>query len=257
MYYGAVSEIKKEIPAKMSKDKNKEMQIMARLPNATPAQLSEFVRTSGLPENAPSSNAFRMLAHAPAVGAQALRLVLTLLTETELDPRLRELVILRVVQRCNGRYAWVQHAPMAGTVGVTNAQIAALERGEVPADLFEDRERKAFVLADEILETCSAKEVTFAAVHKIFSPREIVELVLLTGYFRMISGLMTTLDVEVESPFGSKVLDLVGKAVRGDETAHAGQRRQQRPPKTRDRVLTQFCALRLRRRDTVTFRNAT
>jgi hypothetical protein len=33
------------------------------------------------------------LAHAPAVGGPVLRLVLALLTETELDPRLRELVI--------------------------------------------------------------------------------------------------------------------------------------------------------------------
>jgi hypothetical protein len=30
-----------------------------------------------------------------------------------------------------------------------------------------------------------------------------VELLLLIGYFRMICGLMTTLEVEVESPFGA------------------------------------------------------
>ena len=35
---------------------------------------------------------------------------------------------------------------------------------------------------------------------------EIVELLLLIGYFRMISGVMTTLDVDVEFPFGAEIL---------------------------------------------------
>jgi alkylhydroperoxidase family enzyme len=81
------------------------------------------VSERGLPENTSSSNAFVVLAHAPVVGAAALRLVLALLTETALDPKLRELVILRVSQRCGGQYAWVQHAAITTTVGVTYAQI--------------------------------------------------------------------------------------------------------------------------------------
>ena len=44
---------------------------MARPSYATEAQLRELIRQSGLPENAPPANAFRMFAHAPAVGACA------------------------------------------------------------------------------------------------------------------------------------------------------------------------------------------
>jgi len=43
----------------------------------------------------------------------------------------------------------------------------------------------------------------------MFSPDEVLELLLLIGYFRMISGVMTTLDVDVESSFGTKIPDLV------------------------------------------------
>ena len=119
---------------------------MAPLCYATEAQLRELIRQSGLPENAPPANAFRMFAQAPAVGAATLRLVFALLTETNLDAKLRELVILRAAQ----------HSPSC--------------------------------------EIC-------------FSPRDVVELLLLIGYFRMICVIMTTLEVEVESPFGAKVLD--------------------------------------------------
>jgi len=132
--------------------------------------------------------------------------------QTDLDPQLRELVILRVAERCRGRYAWVQHAAMAGAAGVSDAQIAALERGETPAALFARRERTAFTFADEVLDTSRSTNETFAAVSKLFSPRQVVELLLLTSYFRMVCGLMTTMDVEVESPFGAKILDLVRDA---------------------------------------------
>jgi 4-carboxymuconolactone decarboxylase len=182
---------------------------MARLPYATTAQFEELMGQSGFPENTPQSNAFSILAHTPAVGGQALRLVLALLTQTELDPKLRELVILRVAQRCDGPYVWVQHVAIAASIGVNEAQIAALEKGEAPANLFTDRERMAFAFTDEVLQTSHSTAAMIATLRELFSPREVVEMLLLIGYFRMISGLMTSLAVEVESPFGVKILDQV------------------------------------------------
>ena len=69
-----------------------------------------------------------------------------------------------------------------------------------------------FAYADEVLDGPRSSDDTFAAVRELFSPRQVVELVLLIGYFRMVCSAMTTLDVEVESPFGAKVLDLVRDA---------------------------------------------
>jgi 4-carboxymuconolactone decarboxylase len=179
---------------------------MARLPYSNMERFPELLGQSGLPENTPAANAFLMFAHAPGVGAATLRLVFALLTETALDPVLRELVILRVSQRCDCQYAWVQHVAIARAAGVKEAQIAALEQGEAPPSLFHERACAAFVLADEILTNCRASDRTFATVRNLFSPREVVELLLLIGYFRMISAVMTSLEVEVESPFGAKVL---------------------------------------------------
>jgi 4-carboxymuconolactone decarboxylase len=192
---------------------------MARLCYASEVQLAELMRQAGLPEGAPSANAFRMFAHTPAVGAATLRLVFALLTETDLDPRLRELVILRIAQRCDCQYAWVQHVAIARGIGVEEAQIAALECGETPLAAFEERVSMAFTLADEVLANGRATDHTFALARNLFSPRELVELLLLIGYFRMICGTMTTLEVEVESPFGAKVLD----SLRDSTPGQAGQ----------------------------------
>ena len=104
---------------------------MARLPYATQTQFAELMHRSGLPESTPVANAFRILAHSQNIGAATLQLVLALLTETVLDPQLRELVILHAAQRCNGQYAGVQHVAIARQVGVSDAQIAAPELRDI------------------------------------------------------------------------------------------------------------------------------
>jgi len=81
---------------------------------------------------------------------------------------------------------------------------------------FTEREPTAFVFADEVLDTCRAADDTFRDVRELLSPRETVELALLIGYFRMISGLMTTLDVDVDAPFGVKLLDLAHDVAPGE-----------------------------------------
>jgi len=186
----------------------KKTAIKPRMSSASRDQIAELLGRSGLPAGTPQTNAFSVLAHAPAIGAQALRLVLALMTETALDPKLRELVILRTVQRCNGQYAWVQHVAIAKSVGVNYGQIMALECGEAPAVLFTQRERTAFRLADDIVDTACATGATLSAIRHEFSEREVVELLLLIGYFRMICGVMSTLEVRIEPPFGLQVLDL-------------------------------------------------
>jgi 4-carboxymuconolactone decarboxylase len=188
---------------------------MARLPYADQAQFAELIRQAAFPENTPPTNAFRMLAHAPAVAAPALRLVAAVLTETDLDSRLRQLVILRVVQRCQARYAWIQHAAIALAVGVSAAQVAALERGDVPAELFTGRECMALAFADEILDGPHVADDTFVCVRAQFSPREVVELLLTVGYFRMIGSLMTTLDIEPDPAWAAQALERERPAARG------------------------------------------
>jgi 4-carboxymuconolactone decarboxylase len=90
---------------------------------------------------------------------------------------------------------------------VTEAQITALEQGDTPKALFDERERAVFALADQVLDTCRADGETFVAVRQLFSSRQVLEVLLLIGYFRMICSVMTTLELEVGPPFGRKIRD--------------------------------------------------
>lgn len=82
-------------------------------------------------------------------------------------------MILHVAQHCECQYAWVQHVAIARGVGVGDALIATLERGEAPANSFDERESMAFILADEVLTQGRAMDDTFAVLRSLFSPREV------------------------------------------------------------------------------------
>ena len=98
-------------------------------PTPTPIRLPEPVRDAlaGLPP----LNIFRMLSHAETALRPFLRFGGAILGRLELDPRLRELAILQVAASTEARYEWVQHVEIGREVGLTDAQIAAVELGDV------------------------------------------------------------------------------------------------------------------------------
>lgn len=100
--------------------------------------------------------------------------------------------------------------------------IAGLERGETLTGPFGNRLRAAFTLADELVESCRCSDATLQSVLEAFSPREVLELLLLIGYYRAMCVLMTTLDVEFDSPFGVKVLEIVRNTVARQGLVHNG-----------------------------------
>lgn len=179
---------------------------MPLLPYGTAEQLSEMLRESPFPDDTHPGNVFRMLAQTPPVGAAALGLIYAVLTETRLDPRIREIAILRVAQRSEAPYAFAQHAAIAASVGVEDPQISALQQGNAPDDLFDQHQRAAIAFADETLDTPHASNETFARLSEHFPPRQITELLLTAGCFRMMSRLVTVLELELEPAFGVDTL---------------------------------------------------
>jgi 4-carboxymuconolactone decarboxylase len=178
---------------------------MARIPYPDPSQSPESVREAlaGLPQ----LNIFRMLAHAETALRPFLRFGGAVLTELQLDPKLRELAILQVAAQAGARYEWVQHAAIARHLGVTDEQIAAVQQGELTAASLNEAERAVLQFSAEVLEGPRVSDPTFAAVSERLSPREIVELLLTVGEYLMLARVMTTLELEIDDAAGSQIVD--------------------------------------------------
>jgi len=121
-------------------------------------------------------NIFRMMAHAEANAIPLMRLGNSILHKQKLSAVNRELLILQAAQLEGGAYEWRQHVPIALGVGVTQAQIDAVERG-------------LLTFGREVVEKVRVGDAAFAGVRKHFSEQEIVEAIIALGFYMMMARL--------------------------------------------------------------------
>jgi len=143
-------------------------------------------------------NIFRTLANHPKLLKRFNVLGGAFMVHGVLPPREREIVVLRVGWNCRSVYEFGQHTVMGRDAGLTDGEIAALAsaRGSGPAWSADDE--ALIALADEICADDCASDATFAALRRRWNDAELVELVALAGFYRMVSGLLNTLGVQPE-----------------------------------------------------------
>ena len=190
---------------------------MARIPYPEPDELSD--RVNEALERVPPLNVFRILSHAQTAFRPYLRFGGALLADLELGPVPRELAILQTARVFEAEYEWIQHVAIGRAVGVTDAQIAALERGDLDDESFEPSERALLHFTTAAMQQPRPSDEDFAAVREHFSPREIVELLLVAGAYAMLARIMTSLDLDLDEALGE---DVLRSATRGGGGAAPG-----------------------------------
>lgn len=159
---------------------------MARLPYADISQ------------RLPQLNIFRLIANAETAFRPFMTYGAALLRELEIDAVVREQAILRVAALTPGaEYEWVQHEAIGRAVGMTDEQVEACRSGD-PGDL-------VLRFTEELVRDATPSDATFAAMAERFSPREIVELVLVIGQYMMLGRLMATAQIDLDEPIGGQL----------------------------------------------------
>jgi len=127
-----------------------------------------------------------------------LRLGNSLLTKTELSPKLRELAILRIAKLTGNEYEWVQHYPVALEVGISPEQTEAISYWDRSQN-FSDIERAVLRYTDEVVQNAGVKNETFSILQQHLNSRNIVELTVSIGYWGMVARLLEALQVDIDS----------------------------------------------------------
>src|SRR3984957_4487395 len=148
-------------------------------------------------------NVQRMTANAQSIFLQRSRLSNALFTQIVIDPKLREIAILRTAKDCHSVYEWTQHVPAAKHVGVTEQQIAAIENWQ-GAQCFSDVERLVLQFTDEVNANVKASGATLEALKRHLGAAEIIELLIIIGHWRQTASILETTEVELED-FAGKV----------------------------------------------------
>lgn len=143
------------------------------------------------------SNLMQTLALAPRGLAAFVALNGYTRYDSSLSELQRQLAILVAVRDVH--YAWTHHAPLARAVGVTEQQLLLLRDGRVPKNLTA-AERALCDYAFEITAGRRVPQRVAEEVHASFSPRQIVDIALLTSCSMAIAALALGLEVPIEPP---------------------------------------------------------
>jgi 4-carboxymuconolactone decarboxylase len=175
---------------------------MALLPYVDESKVSD--KTREILGNTPRKlNVARMIANSETVFREFSRLGHALLTRGALSGKLRELAILRTAKLTGSVYEWTQHVPIARAAGVSEEQVAAMENWE-GARCFDEVERLALKLTDEVTRNVKGRKETLEALKKRLGTAELVELILSIGFWGMVARLLETTEVDLED-FAGKV----------------------------------------------------
>jgi 4-carboxymuconolactone decarboxylase len=175
---------------------------MARLPYLEPDQAEP--RVADVLAKAPDLGVFRMVANAQRAFPAWMRFGGALLDPDEFDPLLREFAITRVAAMTPGAdYEWVQHAQITLDVGGTQAQLDAIQSGELDAAVLGEDGRLVVHFTSQVVRDVTPDEETFGAMAARFTPRQIIHLLLVIGQYMMLGRIMATAQIDLDPPIGA------------------------------------------------------
>ncbi len=145
----------------------------------------------------PVINLFKAMGNSPKVGRNFVRLGNSVLNPEILDPKLRELAILRVGKLLRSEYEFTKHVTIGREVGVTEDQIGELSSW-ASSKRFTDIERAVLQYTDEVTLNVEVSDSTFSNLKRFFDDRAIVKLTVTIGYYGMVSRILVALQIELE-----------------------------------------------------------
>lgn len=143
-------------------------------------------------------NVFRLAAWADGLAPSFYEFVAAIFTRTSLDPKLRQIAILRVGHLCGSAYETHQHEWLARKqVGLSEEQIAATRDGTSVAAL-DEQELAVLRFAEEMTSGVKVSDAAFARVRAFLPEKELTELVLITSFYSAVCRFLETLEIEIE-----------------------------------------------------------
>jgi AhpD family alkylhydroperoxidase len=127
-------------------------------------------------------NLHRMMAHAPALMKASGEMATAFREDAVLERALAEMVVLRTAQVAGCDYVRQRHLALARAAGVTDRQVDDLAHWPDSA-AFTPAQKAALDFAERLARGAAVDEETFAVLRRNFSPREIVALTMLVGFY--------------------------------------------------------------------------
>lgn len=160
-------------------------------------------------------NVLRMLVHTPDIGLQVARLGSAMFASSALTDADRELATLACGACFQAPYEASQHEPISRAVGVSDEQRAAVAGRHWEASCLTEAQQALLTFVGAVADAPAVPDAAFSAVQQHYDDRQVVEVIVLTGYYFLIGRLTTVLNVPLDPRAGDAVLR-GGRAMHSD-----------------------------------------
>jgi 4-carboxymuconolactone decarboxylase len=155
---------------------------------------------SGSPDAPPMPVVMELFAHHVPLTETFLAFTDALAGEmATLEPRIRELLILRVASRTGSGYEWSQHARIAQEAGLSEAQVSAVAEGPGAA-IWGMRERSLLAAVDEMLDGYQVSDETWRTLASSFDSAQLLELLFVVGGYLALATVLNSIGLRGELP---------------------------------------------------------
>ena len=141
-------------------------------------------------------NIFRTLARNEKLAKGFLHLGGHLLGGGVLPAREREIVILRTGSRAGCEYEFGQHTRLAREAGLDDGEIAQLTVADSTG--WADDDADLICMVDELCDDDMVSEDTWERLRTRWTDAQLLELLVLAGYYRLVSGMLNSVGVAIE-----------------------------------------------------------
>ncbi|MCU1336719.1 MAG: 4-carboxymuconolactone decarboxylase [Bryobacterales bacterium] len=105
--------------------------------------------------------------------------------------KLKELAIILTARYWGAQFEWLAHRRAAVQAGLSEDKVKAIAEGRRPVGMSADEEA-VYNFITELFKTKQSSDASFAAVKNIAGERGVVDLIVSAGYYQLVSMLMNT-----------------------------------------------------------------
>ena len=161
-------------------------------------ELKEFYeRVEGVSAGLGVLNVFKTMAHSPDLMQSWWGMMAVLFARLKLDPRQRELAILRLFQirRCD--YGYAHHVRIGKQVEITDEQLAEMDK-YANSDAFSALDKQVLEYTDAVTNLEERSIELAAGLREHLSEQEVVELTFCIANWNLMVHLLLPLEIELE-----------------------------------------------------------
>ncbi|KAA1250585.1 carboxymuconolactone decarboxylase family protein [Mycobacterium simiae] len=176
----------------------------ARVPLLPVDEARAAADEAGVPDYMADLSIFQMLLNHPQLARAFNDMLATMLWHGALDPRLRELVIMRIGWLTGCDYEWTQHWRVASGLGVAAEDLLGVRDWRAYTG-FGPTERAVLAATDDLVCDGVVSAASWAACEREVSGdrRVLIELVTAIGAWRMVASILQSLQVPLEDGVAS------------------------------------------------------